>query len=115
MTTASRWTVTLTFEDDGATTWARAVLDSTPEDVLGAGEVLAVEGRAVRWPDHPAVTSIGREAAAARALVELGHRLGDHALDDAFANAYGRPALGAASSGPNDPDRGVETVTPSAA
>jgi hypothetical protein len=113
MTTASTWTVTLTFEDDdGGTTWARAVLDSTPEDVLGPGEVLAAEGRAVRWPDHPAVAGIGREAAAARALVELGHRLGDRALDDAFANAYGRPSLGPASSGAKGPDHGAETGTP---
>ncbi|MHC1557857.1 dsRBD fold-containing protein [Actinomycetospora sp. C-140] len=96
MTTTRTWTVTLTFEDDdGGVTWARAVLDSAPDDVLGRGEVLAVEGRAVRWPDHPAVGIIGREAAAARALVALGHQLGDHAFDDAFANAYGRPALGA--------------------
>ena len=100
MTTTSTWTVTLTFEDDGGTTWARAVLDSTPDDILGPGEVLAVEGRAVRWPDHPDVRVIGRGAAAARALVELGHRLGDRALDDAFANAYGRPALGPAPAQP---------------
>lgn len=97
MTTTPTWTVTVTFEDgDHGTTWARAVLDTAPEDVLGPAEVLAVEGRAVRWPDHPDVAAIGREAAAARALVELGHRLGDRALDDAFANAYGRPALGTA-------------------
>ncbi|PVZ06347.1 dsRBD fold-containing protein [Actinomycetospora cinnamomea] len=113
MTTASTWTVTLTFEDDDGTTWARAVLDSSPDDVLGPGEVLAVEGRAVRWPDHPAVTTIGREAAAARALVELGHRLGDHALDDAFANAYGRPALGQAATGSNGPAPRREVGTPS--
>jgi hypothetical protein len=104
MTTPGTWTVTLTFEADDGTTWARAVL-ATPDDTLGPGEVLAVEGRAVRWPDHPAVTAIGRETAAARALVELGHRLGDRALDDAFANAYGQPALGAPAPGPNDPVR----------
>jgi hypothetical protein len=102
MTTTSTWTVTLTFEDEhedenGSATWARAVLDSAPDDVLGPGEVLAVEGRAVRWPHHPSVTIIGRQMAAARALVELGHRLGDRAVDDAFANAYGRPALGSAA------------------
>lgn len=91
---SSTWTVTLTFEDgDDGATWARAVLDSAPDDVLGPGEVLACEGRAVRWPDHPSVAGIGHQMAAARALVELGHRLGDHALEDAFANAYGRAAL----------------------
>ncbi|MDD7939565.1 DUF1876 family protein [Actinomycetospora lutea] len=108
MTTRS-WTVTVTFEDeagDDGATWARAVLDSRPDDVLGPGEVLAAEGRAVRWPDHPSVVVIGRQMAAARALVELGHRLGDHAVDDAFANAYGRPALGGVPAGgrpPGDP------------
>lgn len=92
--TTRTWTVTVTFDDDDdRATWARAVLDSTPDDVVGPGEVLACEGRAVRWPDHPAVAIIGHQVAAARALVELGHRLGDHALEDAFANAYGRPAL----------------------
>ncbi|GAA4880420.1 dsRBD fold-containing protein [Actinomycetospora straminea] len=91
--TTSTWTVTVTFDDDGAATFARAALDSAPDDVLGPGDVLACEGRAVRWPDHPSVAVIGRQVAAARALVELGHRLGDHAIDDAFANAYGRPAL----------------------
>lgn len=94
MATIITWTVSLTFEDDGRMTWARAVLDSAPDDLLAPGEVLSVEGRAVRWPDHPEARIIGREAAAARALVEIGHSLGDHALDDAFANAYGRPALG---------------------
>ena len=119
MTTTSTWTITVVFEDgDDGATWARAVLDSAPDDVVGPGEVLAVEGRAVRWPDHPAVAVIGRQMAAARALVALGHRLGDHAVDDAFANAYGRPALGSrpagsVSSGPKAPAPVPERGTPS--
>lgn len=48
----------------------------------------------MRWPGHEEVPAIGRQWAAARALAELGRRLGDHAFADVAANALDRPALG---------------------
>ena len=87
------WTVSVTFVEDEGVTWARAVLHSGDDRTAEPGCELVAEGRAVRWPDHPEAATIGRQWSAARALGELGHRLGDHAFDEVVANALSRPAL----------------------
>lgn len=74
-------------------TWARAVLHSGDDLTAEPGCDLVADGQALRWPDHAEAATIGRQWSGARALTELGHRLGDHAFGEVAANAVDRPVI----------------------
>ncbi|MFD5465661.1 dsRBD fold-containing protein [Kitasatospora sp. NPDC127059] len=74
-----RWTLRLDLFEEGDTTKVHAVLDT--------GDT-SLESRttARRNPHDPPVPEIGDEYAAARALIDLGHRLLRAGLSDSAAN-----------------------------
>lgn len=86
-TTATRWTVELTFEEDPDHTVAIARL------TLPHGEELTGRGIARRNPADRPVVTIGEEVAGARALSELAHTLLDYSADEIQENVRKRPPV----------------------
>ncbi|MGW7447082.1 dsRBD fold-containing protein [Kitasatospora sp. NPDC054795] len=76
-----RWTLHLDLFEQGDTTRAHAVLDT-------GDNTLESRTTAHRNPNDPAVPEIGDEYAAARALIDLGHRLLRAGLSDSTANDH---------------------------
>ncbi|MFD5432950.1 DUF1876 domain-containing protein [Kitasatospora sp. NPDC127067] len=74
-----RWTLRLDLFEQGDTTKAHAVLNT-------GDNTLESRTTARRNPNDPAVPEIGDEYAAARALIDLGHRLLRAGLSDSAAN-----------------------------
>ena len=72
MTMPTTWTIEISFTEDEDKTRADAVLAGAPVELRGWG-------RARRNPSDPDVPTLGEEIAAARALVDLSHRLLDEA------------------------------------
>jgi hypothetical protein len=79
MSTMSTQTITVNFEEDGDNTRAIAVLRIADRELRGMGE-------AHRNPVDKPRPTIGEETAAARALVDLAHRLLDTAGDEIEVN-----------------------------
>ncbi|MEE1786693.1 DUF1876 family protein [Streptomyces sp. SP17BM10] len=75
-----RWTLRLDIFEEGDDTKVHAVLDT-------GDNVLESHTTARRSPHDPPVPEIGDEYAAARALIDLGHRLLRAGLSDSAANA----------------------------
>jgi uncharacterized protein DUF1876 len=73
MSTAERWSVTLTVQEHEGRTRAEARLD------VGGGAHLLGHGTARRNPSDPDVREIGEKIAAARALSDVAHMLLDGA------------------------------------
>jgi Rv2632c-like len=65
---ARTWVVDIAFDEDDDKTRADAVL-------TGGAEQLRGWGRARRSPADPAVSTVGEDVAAARALADLAHQL----------------------------------------
>ncbi|MEU8925362.1 dsRBD fold-containing protein [Kitasatospora sp. NPDC048545] len=74
-----RWSLRLDLFEEGDTTKVHAVLDT-------GDNTLETRTTAHRNPHDPPVPEIGDEFAAARALIDLGHKLLRAGLSDSAAN-----------------------------